>query len=383
MICDINVTFCINSLPHWTYFIHRVYTASLTIAHNIPPCKKGKRTRAEADLSSTVSESVKDYFDNLISSMKEGFENQFKLLKDEFLAREHELQVKQENIEKALKEEKELNVKMREENKELKHQTQILNQSMAEAAQYSRKCNLKIFGLRETRRNETAVDTSHLVVDFLNAKLGVRVSIGDINVAHRLGNPEPNRYRSVIVKFVRRLTKLEVLENRWRLKGSGIVIAEDLTPANNKLFWELRESCGAKNVWTRDSKIYVNTRVGPRQIDLFNRHEVEILCHGPHDASTPHQQDRQPQPRRHRHQEQHVQPARREREPRQGPGGRPTSTPPGRPGRGRARGSPRAPRETGVGLTEPPPPGVDLEPPGAWGPPLRGFARGNARFADA
>lgn len=354
--------------------------------------KKSKRQRyaddeeSTADLSSTVNESVKDYFKNLIASMQLVFENKLSEIKADFLSKEHDLKVAQEKLEKDLAEEKRENIKLREQAKETKELTQTLLRRQCESEQYSRKNNIKIYGLRETGRRETALETTHLVLEFLNEKLGVRVGWQDICISHRLGNPEPHRCRSVIVKFVRRLTKLEVLENRYRLKGSGIVISEDLTPVNNKLFWELRDSLGQNNVWTRDCQIFVNTRGGPRNVNIANRREIEALAlREPHASSTParrHQPSRQGhQPLRGRgHHGQHGQQASHVPRP-AAPGGAataagPPSGPAVRVGRGRA--SPR-----GRDNVQPPLPGIDNSQSGAWATPLRGFARGQRRYEDA
>ena len=397
--------------------------------------RKAKRSRPEdtstctstADLSSTVGDSIKEYFDNLILTLKTDFdsklndfeeklENKLKVVKEELISREHDFHVTVERLERELVDEKKTNEKLREECREVRGLIQTVHRNQGGGAQYLRRNNIKIYGLRETgSRGETVPDTIHNVIEFLNVKMGVRVSWEDICIAHRLGRLEQNRYRSVIVKFVRRTTKLEILENRYKLKGSGIVLAEDLTPENNKLFWELREHMGKRNVWTRDCQIYVNTREGPRQATLETRRELlDLASHEPHDRSTPIQryQHSRPAPRGYSQHATHVphqtDPARpgvtdlptarfrlgRGRAasprgqhtfhaPRQAdpvrPGQADPSTAPFRFGRGRAV-SPRG-RGRGRGFPQPPPPGIDDTPPGARGPPLRGFARG--RFDDA
>ena len=355
--------------------------------------KSAKRSRPAdnsiADLSSTVGDSIKEYFDNLIVNLKTDFEHKLcdfedkfesRILdvKEELISREHDFHVTVDRLEKELAEEKKANQKLREECREVKELIQTVHRNQGGGDQYLRRNNIMIYGLRETgRRGETVPDTINHVLEFLNVKMGVRVAWQDICIAHRLGNLEQNRYRSVVVKFVRRTTKLEVLESRHRLKGSGIVVAEHLTPENNKLFWELRESMGKWNVWTRDCQIYVNTREGPRQATIQNKRELlENAMHEPH-QSTPIQRRQhynRPAPRGHDQRAPHV--------PRQADPARPGTDPSAAPfrfGRGRAA-SPRG-RGRGRGIPQPPPPGVDNTPQGSRDPPLRGFARG--RFDDA
>ena len=331
---------------------------------------------SSADLSMQVGETVREYFDNLIRSIQTDFVDKFKKMRDEFVERENNLTTKQDKLEKELEKATLLNAKLLEETNELKDLTQNMRQRLCDNEQQTRKASIKIYGLKEINRNESVLDTTHLVLEFLNVKMGVRVGIQDICTSHRLGKPEPHRYRSVIVKFARRLTKFEVLENRFRLKGSGIVVAEDLSPANTRLFWEMRDTFGQRNVWTRDCKIYVNTREGIRQVNQTNRLETLGLSrHDPHASTPARRTDQRPRPQQGRHEQrgQHV-----PQGARQGPADRRPTSP---PVRGRGRASPRGSRARAF-QQQPTPPGV--EPMGAWafGPPppnLRGFARGHPR----
>ena len=47
----------------------------------------------------------------------------------------------------------------------------------------------------------------------------------------------------------------EIITNRRKLKGSGIVIAEDLTQKNQKLFAQTRAAQKIKSAWTSDGRI--------------------------------------------------------------------------------------------------------------------------------
>ena len=356
--------------------------------------KKGsKRPRAEdtstttstADLSSTVGETIKEYFDNLICSLKTDYDNKISIIEDKVCDLESkvgDLQSTVDRLESNLSEEKKISEKLREENKEIKDSVHIIQNKQGGGAQYMRRNNIKIYGLREIGgRGETMHDTIKQVIDFLNVRLGLHIEWQDICIAHRLGQREAHRYRSIIVKFVRRTTKLDILENRHRLKGSGIVIAEDLTPENNKLFWELRDAFGKFNVWTRDCQIFVNTRDGPKPATLSNKRDIlELAMHEPHSTPIQRHRDRPaPRGRAGRHAP-HVPHVPRQAVPaRPGTADRSTPSAPFRFGRGRAV----SPRGRGWGIpAQPPPPGTEITSH-AWGPPLRGFARGRGRFDDA
>ena len=56
-----------------------------------------------------------------------------------------------------------------------------------ENEQYARKSNVKIFGVKE----EKSEDTKSKVIKIFNEKLGV--SLQDVDVAHRVGKLKPNK----------------------------------------------------------------------------------------------------------------------------------------------------------------------------------------------
>ena len=62
----------------------------------------------------------------------------------------------------------------------------------------------------------------------------------------------------VIVKFRNRFAKYDILENRSKLKGSGVSVTEHLTAANLQLLADTRKVVGFTNVWTSQTKILAN-----------------------------------------------------------------------------------------------------------------------------
>ena len=67
-----------------------------------------KRPRAEdaddsADLSSTVGETIREYFDDLIRVLTNTFDAQLKEMREEFSSREFDLKTKHDKLEKELK----------------------------------------------------------------------------------------------------------------------------------------------------------------------------------------------------------------------------------------------------------------------------------------
>ena len=56
-----------------------------------------------------------------------------------------------------------------------------------ELEQYSRRNNVRIWGIPEVEENEDASDTADVVVKKLNETMGVNLNRYDIDIAHRLG----------------------------------------------------------------------------------------------------------------------------------------------------------------------------------------------------
>ena len=81
----------------------------------------------------------------------------------------------------------------------------------------------------------------------------------DIDWVHRIGpwqrNADPRRPRAILVKFVRHNVKLEVIHNRRLLKGSNVVIREDLTSYRKHLLTDIRGPTFIQAAWSYDCRI--------------------------------------------------------------------------------------------------------------------------------
>jgi hypothetical protein len=74
-------------------------------------------------------------------------------------------------------------------------------------AQYSRKDNLRFFGIRE-QNNENSKEEVCKVVD---GRLNVRIAPADISAVHRLPKSEKQKFKPTIVRFKDRTQRMEVL----------------------------------------------------------------------------------------------------------------------------------------------------------------------------
>lgn len=123
-----------------------------------------------------------------------------------------------------------------------------------ENEQYSRRCNVRIYGIPE-EQGENCYDA---VLKFCENDLKCAVALDEIDRTHRVGNSRGvSKPRAIIVKFLSFQTKLRVLKHRRNLKGSKKFINEDLTFMNKALFDMARKDLRGLSVWTSDGKVLV------------------------------------------------------------------------------------------------------------------------------
>lgn len=121
--------------------------------------------------------------------------------------------------------------------------------------QYTRNNSVRIYGLKDVDKNESADESRDLVINTLNTKLHMKIMPQEIDIAHRLGRFRTDGDRPVICKFVSKATKKKVIGLRRQLKGTSIVIREDLTIKNAKLLEEVSGKKEVRNAWSDEGKI--------------------------------------------------------------------------------------------------------------------------------
>ena len=95
-----------------------------------------------------------------------------------------------------------------------------------ELEQYTRRNNLRIFGIKDTNPKETAVQSEHLVAQLCKQKLGYNLQLWEVEVDQRTGKFLPDGNCPIIVRFVSQKTRQEILSNRRKLKGTAQVTAD-------------------------------------------------------------------------------------------------------------------------------------------------------------
>ncbi|KAL8625120.1 hypothetical protein ACOMHN_030754 [Nucella lapillus] len=127
--------------------------------------------------------------------------------------------------------------------------------------QYSRRWNLRVYRVPEQTK-ETAGDCVDKVVKIVNEGVGVKLTQGDVEVAHRTGHQSGKQARPIIVRFFDRRKRDEILQNRRKLKNKGTVIGEDLTYANYQLSKRAMEHSLTMSVWSSNGRILAKIKNG-------------------------------------------------------------------------------------------------------------------------
>lgn len=177
---------------------------------------------------------------------------------------------------------------LRQENASLRAKVKVLEQQVDDADQYSRINCLEINGVPESNQEDVSE-----VIKTIGSVLGVEVNAGDIDACHRLGPKSEGRRRGIIVKFVRRQIKEEMLRKRKvkrNLNTSDIGMAsgpaeivymnESLSQARRKVLNAARLFKKEHNytfVWVRNGKVFLRKDEGSKAIMLTNMDQVTEL----------------------------------------------------------------------------------------------------------
>lgn len=118
-----------------------------------------------------------------------------------------------------------------------------------------RKNNIVIFGIENA--NENLLDST---INKLNEHLNLNIQPGDINNIFTIGKKQE---KPIIVQFVSYLTKLDVLRNCKKLKGTKITISEELSVEErekNKILRKHLIEARSKNLnaYIKNFKLYVS-----------------------------------------------------------------------------------------------------------------------------
>ncbi|KAI4461469.1 l1 transposable element-related [Holotrichia oblita] len=130
-----------------------------------------------------------------------------------------------------------------------------LKTKLEQLEQYTRLNNLRVYGVKEGP-NE---DVCKLFSDICRDKLNIIIQPSEIDIIHRLKGKEDG-VRPIIVRFSSRMTKKRIFASKSRLKGTKMVIKEDLTPQRINLLKHLAKRAPPGTYWTNDCKVFLKSK---------------------------------------------------------------------------------------------------------------------------
>ena len=130
--------------------------------------------------------------------------------------------------------------------------------------QYTRRESVRVWGVKQEEK-ETAEEVERKALDVFS-KAGADVKVEDIAAVHRVGKPK-NGSRPILVKFVSRRKRREVMGKKKELKGKQgferVFINDDLTPLRARLLGHIQRLDIVEKAWTVDGRIHCQKKLPP------------------------------------------------------------------------------------------------------------------------
>nr|CAH7759654.1 unnamed protein product [Callosobruchus chinensis] len=182
------------------------------------------------------------------------------------------LAVLEEKVEEISRENSKVIKELKDETKMLKLENEYLLQRYDDLDQKARINNLRIYKVDE-RPNENLPE---VLIQILDSRLGIKLIAEDIVSCTRIGKRQQNtRPRGILVTFVKMSTRQHIYNKKKMLKGSGIVVKEDLTESRLKLMEAAIDKTSLKNVWSYNGTIYVMK--GSQRISVRNKDDLSKI----------------------------------------------------------------------------------------------------------
>nr|CAI5847366.1 unnamed protein product [Callosobruchus analis] len=136
----------------------------------------------------------------------------------------------------------------------LKSENDYLLKKQDELDQAKRSNNLRFFQVAEKENENNLISD---VTRLIESHLGIKLQDSEIVTCYRIGKKNANKSRGILVTFSNSRIKQLIYNAKKKLKGSGIVIKEDLTGTRFRLMEAAIEKTSVKSVLSYFGNIYV------------------------------------------------------------------------------------------------------------------------------
>lgn len=151
---------------------------------------------------------------------------------------------------------------------------QSLSERLEKIDQNNRNRAVRIYGIGD----EKDEDTGKIVLEMLKKMKITGIDRTHFEKCYRIGKARRNKNRPVYVSFVQTNVKNKVYGNKKYLKGTGIVMREDLTAEKLKLVKATVDKIGSGGqVWTSDGRIFVKIQTRDGILKIVSEEDVKKL----------------------------------------------------------------------------------------------------------
>ena len=214
-----------------------------------------------SDFTSAVSSVVENVFSPISDKMEFEFAKIHKRL-DETENKQLTIEIENSDLRKDNDKLNEEINGLKEQNKTLKRDVDTLLEKANEQEQYSRLEAIRIHSIPEVA-NE---NWKEKVCNVLQQKLGIDIKPDDITKIHQLDQlyNRPGKPRPIILRFIAHYHKRGFIENRRKLKGTGILITEELRQINYGTLNRAYKNERIESLWSTEGKLYAKLKHGQR-----------------------------------------------------------------------------------------------------------------------
>lgn len=173
---------------------------------------------------------------------------------------------------KVLKDE---NIKIKTELKKLEEVNHNLTRKFDRLDEVMRCKTLRFYGIKE-EKNEKLME---IIKDtIINKKLGFKINASEIESCYRVGSIENDKVRPVVVIFSHLGLRKSIYKSKKKLKGTGIVIREDLTNKKLNILKMVLEKMKSKGItWTNNCNIFVKYNDGEEILKISTEEDAVNL----------------------------------------------------------------------------------------------------------
>ena len=228
-------------------------------------------TKDDKTLKSIIKDTFKEMKDELLKSVFHRIE----LLESKLFDKDNEnadLKKEVDDLQSKLVKQNEDNTNLK---KLIEEKANTASENINNLEQYGRRNNIRINGLTELGTEDMETTTNKLIHEINTRIPDVNVTRGDIDIAHRLGPKKDMKTRPIIVRFVSRMSKENVLKKRRALKGTGIFLNEDLTHLNQTVLLSVRKKTPdeVEDAWYSNGKIFKKDKMNDVTIVPFEEYQ--------------------------------------------------------------------------------------------------------------